>query len=101
MGDMAKSLFIQFFLLSLLFLFFSLNPCISKTESGTGLKFCTQVGFDDPTYKKKRDKIGMGYESRHIMELLSVQCLHLYCCLQYAVVLVGVVLKDLLGGTTS
>ena len=26
-------------------------------------------------YKKKRDKIGMGYESLHIMELLSVQCL--------------------------
>ena len=25
--------------------------------------------------KKKRDKIGMGYESLHIMELLSVQCL--------------------------
>ena len=23
----------------------------------------------------KRDKIGMGYESLHIMELLSVQCL--------------------------
>ena len=25
--------------------------------------------------KKKRDKIRMGYESLHIMELLSVQCL--------------------------
>ena len=52
MGDMAKSLFLQFFLslsLSLLFLFFSLNPCISKTVRGTGLKFCTQVGSDDPT----------------------------------------------------
>ena len=24
---------------------------------------------------KKRDKIGMGYESLHVMELLSVQCL--------------------------
>ena len=24
---------------------------------------------------KRRDKIGMGYESLHIMELLSVQCL--------------------------
>ena len=25
--------------------------------------------------KKKRDKIGMGYESLHIMKLISVQCL--------------------------
>ena len=53
MGDMAKSLFLQFFFffLSLLssFLFFSLNPCISKTVRGTGLKFCTQVESDDPT----------------------------------------------------
>ena len=49
MGDMAKSLFLQFFLSSLSFLFFSLNPYISKTVRGTGLKFCTQVGFDDPT----------------------------------------------------
>ena len=50
MGDIAKSLFLQF-LLSLLssFLFFSLNSCISKTVRGTGLKFCTQVGSDDPT----------------------------------------------------
>ena len=47
MGDMAKSLFLQFFLS--LFLFFSLNPCISKPIRGTGLKFCTQVGFVDPT----------------------------------------------------
>ena len=46
MGDMAKSLFPQFFLL-LLFLFFSLNPCISKTIRGKSLKFCTQVGSDD------------------------------------------------------
>ena len=49
----------------------------------------------------------MGYESLHIMELLGVQCLQLddvililspavYTC----VVVVGVVLKDLLGGTT-
>ena len=45
MVDMAKSLFLQFFL----FLFFSLNPCISKTVIGTGLKFCTQVGSDDLT----------------------------------------------------
>ena len=29
-------------------------------------------------YKKKRDKIGMGYESLHIMELLSVQCLQVH-----------------------
>ena len=36
-----------FFLLSLLLLFFSLNPCISKTLRGTGLNFCTQVGFND------------------------------------------------------
>ena len=47
MGDMAKSPFLQFFL-SLLF-FFRLNPSISKTVRGTGLKFCTQVGFDDPS----------------------------------------------------
>ena len=49
MGDMAKGLFLQFFFffLSLLFLFFSLNPCISKTVRGTGMNFCTQVGFDD------------------------------------------------------
>ena len=26
-------------------------------------------------YKKKRDKIVMGYESLYVMELLSVQCL--------------------------
>ena len=45
MGGMAKSPFLQF-LLSL-FLFFSLNPSISKTVRGTGLKFCTQVGSDD------------------------------------------------------
>ena len=45
MGDMAKSLFLQFFLS--LFLFFSLNPSISKTIRGTDLKFCTQVGSDD------------------------------------------------------
>ena len=43
MGDMAKSLFLQFFFLSS-FSFFSLNPSISKTVRGTGLKFCTQVG---------------------------------------------------------
>ena len=47
----------------------------------------------------------MGYESLYIMELLSVQCLQvddvtLYYHLQCTVVLVGVVLKDLLGGTT-
>ena len=47
----------------------------------------------------------MGYESLHIMELLSVQCLQVddvipILCLQCTVVLVGVVLKDLLGGTT-
>ena len=46
MGDMAKSPFLQFFLS---FLFFSLNPCISKTVRGTGLNFCTQVGSNDPT----------------------------------------------------
>ena len=46
MGDMEKILFLQF--LSL-FLFFSLNPSISKTVRGTGLKFYTQVGSDDPT----------------------------------------------------
>ena len=48
MEDMAKSPFLQF-LLSLSFLFFSLNPCISKTVRGIDLKFCTQVGSDDPT----------------------------------------------------
>ena len=49
----------------------------------------------------------MGYESLHIMELLSVQCLqvdHVIPILSPAVYilcfLVGVVLKDLLGGTT-
>ena len=40
--DMA----IQFLLL---FLFFGLNLSISKTVRGTGLKFWTQVGSDDPT----------------------------------------------------
>ena len=50
MGDMAKTPFLQFFLLlSLSFLLFSLNPCISKTVRGTGLKFGTEVGSDDPT----------------------------------------------------
>ena len=48
MGDMPKSPFLQF-LLSLLSLFFSLNPSISKTVRDAGLKFCTQVGSDDPT----------------------------------------------------
>ena len=52
MGDMVKSLFLQFFFLSLfsLFLFFSLNPRISKTVRGAGLKFCTPVGSDDAMY---------------------------------------------------
>ena len=45
MGDMPKSPFLQFFLS----LFFSLNPSISKTVRGAGLKFCAQVGSDDPT----------------------------------------------------
>ena len=45
MGDMSKSPFLQFLLSS----FFSLNPSISKTVRGTGLKFCTQVGSNDPT----------------------------------------------------
>ena len=48
MGDMAKSPFLQFFLLLLSF-FFSFNPSISKTVRGTGLKFCTQVGSNDST----------------------------------------------------
>ena len=50
-GDMAKSQFLQFFLssLSLSLFFFSLNPSISKTVRGKGLKFCTQVGSNDPT----------------------------------------------------
>ena len=48
MGDTAKSPFLQFFLLSL-FLFFSLNPCISKTVRGKGLKCCTQVESNDST----------------------------------------------------
>ena len=44
---------------------------------------------------KKSDKIGTGYESLHIMGyILSLQFL------QVDVVLVGVVLKDLLDGTT-
>ena len=47
MEDMAKTQFLQLFFLS--FFFFSLNPSISKTVKGTGLKFCTQVGSDDPT----------------------------------------------------
>ena len=42
-GDMAKSPFLQFFLS---FSFFKLNPSMSKTIRGTGLKFCTQVGSD-------------------------------------------------------
>ena len=49
MGDMAKSLFLQFFLLSLVSFFFSLNPSISKIVRGTGLIICTQVGSDDLT----------------------------------------------------
>ena len=51
MADMAKTPFLQFFLLllSLSFFFFSLNPSISKTVRGKGLKFCTQVGSDYPT----------------------------------------------------
>ena len=49
MEDMSKSPFLQFFLLLSLSSFFSLNPCISKTVRGAGLKFCTQVRSDDPT----------------------------------------------------
>ena len=49
MGDMAKNPFLQFLLSLSLSLFFSLNLSISKTVRGTGLKFCTQVGFDNPT----------------------------------------------------
>ena len=48
MGDVAKSPFLQFFLL--LSFSFSLTPSISKTVSGKGLKLCTQVGSDDSTY---------------------------------------------------
>ena len=47
MGDMAKSLFLQF-LLSLLFSF-NLKPSISEAVRGTYLKFCTQVGSNDST----------------------------------------------------
>ena len=43
----------------------------------------------------------MGYESLHIMELQSVQCLQVDDVIPiFIVVLVGVVLKDSLGGTT-
>ena len=49
MGDIAKSLFLQFLSLSLLFLFFSLNPSISKTIRGIGLKFFTKVGSNNST----------------------------------------------------
>ena len=48
---------------------------------------------------KIRHKIGMGYESLHIMELLmctkptSLRC-NPYCHLQCSVILAGVVLKD-------
>ena len=46
-GDMAKSLFLRFFL-SLLF--FSLNPSISKTVRGIyRSEICIQVGSDNPT----------------------------------------------------
>ena len=48
MGDMAKSLFLQFLSLSLLFLFFSLNHYL-KNHKRSGLTFCIQVGSDDPT----------------------------------------------------
>ena len=50
MGDMAKSLFLQLFFLLSVFSFFSLNPSISKAVRDTGLKFCTQVGSDDPMF---------------------------------------------------
>ena len=47
MGDMAKSLFLRFFLL---LLFFSLNPSISRTVTGIyRSEICIQVGSDDPT----------------------------------------------------
>ena len=47
----------------------------------------------------------MGYESLHIMQLLSVQCLQVDDVIpillpECTVVLVGVVLKGSLGGTT-
>ena len=49
MGDMAKTPFLQFFLslLSSSSLFFSLNPSISTSVRGTGLKSGTQVGSND------------------------------------------------------
>ena len=47
MGDMAKRLFLRFVLS---FLFFSLNPSISKTVKGIyRSEICIQVGFDNPT----------------------------------------------------
>ena len=55
--------------------------------------------------KKKREKIGMGHEPLHIMELLSVLCLQVSEVIPIfspgvgIVILVGVVLKDSLGGT--
>ena len=47
MGDMAKSLFLPFFLffsLLLSFLFFSLNPSISKPIGGIGLNLVYKQG---------------------------------------------------------
>ena len=50
MGDIAKRLFLQFFLSFLSFLFFSLNPSISKTVRGIyRSEICIQVGSDNPT----------------------------------------------------
>ena len=48
-GDITKRLFSQFFrfLLLLLLLLFSLEPCISKTTKSSNLKLRTQVGFHD------------------------------------------------------
>ena len=46
MGDMAKILFLQFFLS-----FFNLNPSISKTVRGIyRSEICIQVGSHNPTY---------------------------------------------------
>ena len=58
------------------FFFFILN--FFKANKLRNNDIMTQIcvlGPNEGWYKKKRDKIGMRYESLHITELLSVQCL--------------------------
>ena len=68
---MAKSPFLFLFWL---FSFFCLDPSISKIIRGTDLKFCTQVGSDDPMCSDPNKPLTIHYK-RDTKEII-----HTYSC---------------------